>query len=402
MYFKYAPLSALAAITFLTQAPASLAASHGRHQHRARAVQQNDLDVLDRRAMDDGTVQIQMNQLQMLQSEITAFQGWMDTYINTTSSMDQETALAQLKQEFESFNGWMTAFLNGIQGNGPTSLPALPTTKPLVAHPSSSVIDDFKHATSTAQPSYTSLAAQLAHPSSTTDSEPSITTSTSTAPTSATSAATSSVVAPEDLNKPSVTPVRSSSSTHASSTQASVSQAPSAAAPSGGSSTGSGGSFNAKSDSNVAVYYGQSGATSQVTLAQMCQDSNVDIVILAFVNTFFGAGGYPTLNLGAGCSGTSPAQTAKGATGLLSCPTMAQDIKTCQGLGKKVMMSLGGAVGTSAFSGTQQADQFATKLWDLFGGGNGESTSMRPFGDAKVDGFDLGKQHPTLLSFKDP
>ena len=117
----------------------------------------------------------------------------------------------------------------------------------------------------------------------------------------------------------------------------------------------------------------------------------MDIVILAFVSDFFGAGGYPTLNLGAACSGASPAQTAKGATGLLSCPTVAQQITTCQSQGKRILVSLGGAIGSSAFSGTQQADQFATKLWNLFGGGTGESQDMRPFGQAKVDGFDLGK-----------
>lgn len=69
---------------------------------------------------------------------------------------------------------------------------------------------------------------------------------------------------------------------------------------------------------------------------------------------------------------------------------MAQDIKTCQGLGKKVLLSLGGAVGSTAFSSTSQAQSFATKLWDLFGAGTGESSEMKPFGDVTVDGFDLG------------
>jgi len=128
----------------------------------------------------------------------------------------------------------------------------------------------------------------------------------------------------------------------------------------------------------------------------LCQDSNVDIVILAFLTTFFGPGGYPTLNLGAACSGSSTAQTAKGATGLLSCPTVAQDITTCQGLGKKFLLSLGGAEATTAFSSTSQADTFATQLWNLFGAGTGESSDMKPFGAVKVDGFDLGTFTPSL------
>lgn len=90
--------------------------------------------------------------------------------------------------------------------------------------------------------------------------------------------------------------------------------------------------------------------------------------------------------------------TAAGATGLLSCPTMEADIKTCQSLGKKVLLSLGGAVSTTAFSSDGQASDFATTLWDLFGGGNGESADMRPFGSAVLDGFDVDNEdHSTAF-----
>ncbi|KAK4691427.1 hypothetical protein P7C71_g5573, partial [Lecanoromycetidae sp. Uapishka_2] len=131
----------------------------------------------------------------------------------------------------------------------------------------------------------------------------------------------------------------------------------------------------------------------------MCQDSSVDIVVLAFLTTFFGPGGYPEVNFGAACASTvSEAMTAKGATGLLSCPTMAQDITACQNAGKKVLLSLGGSIATSAFSSDSQADQFATTLWDLFGSGTGEDAGLRPFGDVKVDGFDLDNEdHSTAF-----
>ncbi len=407
MLFQYTSISALAAITFLTQVPASLA-GHVRHRHGARTAppKGNDLEVLGRRATA-GSVEIQTGQLQMLQSEITTFQGWMDTYINSTKSMDQATALTQLKQEFEAFNGWMTAFLADVLGTGPSTLPALPSTKPLVATPETSVVAAFSSALSTAPASYSSLAAVLA------SSTPAVVASSPPAVVASPSVTASSVVAPEGLHthttqlttSAAIVPSASaSSSAPASSAPVVASPAPASSAsaspsPAPGPSSppsGSGGSFNAKSASNVAVYYGQSGATGQVTLGQMCQDSSVDIVILAFVSDFFGAGGYPTLNLGAACSGASSAMTAKGASGLLSCPTMAQQITSCQSLGKKVLVSLGGAIGTTAFSGTQEADQFATKLWNLFGAGTGESQEMRPFGNVKVDGFDLGQLQRSL------
>ena len=63
------------------------------------------------------------------------------------------------------------------------------------------------------------------------------------------------------------------------------------------------------------------------------------------------------------------------------------DIETCQSLGKIVMLSLGGAVGTYGFKSASQAETFATTLWDMFAEGYG---SLRPFGDALIDGFDLG------------
>lgn len=62
------------------------------------------------------------------------------------------------------------------------------------------------------------------------------------------------------------------------------------------------------------------------------------------------------------------------------------DIQTCQGLGVKVILSLGGASGAYSLSGDAQAQTFANTIWDLFGGG---SSSTRPFGNAIIDGVDL-------------
>lgn len=407
MLFQYTSLPALAAITFLTQASISLA-GHARargHRHGARMVPFSDAnaEALDRRAAA-GMTEIPTGQLQQLQSEITTFQGWMASYIDTAKTLDQVTALAQLKQEFEAFDGWMTSFLADALGTGPSSLPAVTPAVPLTTAPASSVV-----AALSSQPESSFIAALSASvPLPKLSSTPASTSSTvakaGTSPLAAllgnspvaaavipsSSASASSVAAPA-LYKHSSTSSAPSSSQTVASTSASVPASPAPSTPSGGS----GGSFNAGSSSNVAVYYGQSGATGQVPLSQMCSESNVDIVILAFLSDFFGAGGYPTLNLGAACSSPSAAQSAQGATGLLSCPTVAQDITACQGAGKKVLLSLGGAIGSSAFSGTSQADTFATLLWNLFGGGTGVSSEMRPFGEVKIDGFDLGTFTPS-------
>ena len=70
-------------------------------------------------------------------------------------------------------------------------------------------------------------------------------------------------------------------------------------------------------------------------------------------------------------------------TQLPDCSFLASDIETCQAAGKIVTMSLGGATGSSTFSNTSQAQEFAQTIWDLLLGG---SSSIRPFGDAVLDG----------------
>ena len=141
------------------------------------------------------------------------------------------------------------------------------------------------------------------------------------------------------------------------------------------------------------MYYGQTQATAQTSLAQVCQNPNVDIVVLSFLTDFFGPGGFPGLNFGPACGGQSPQMQSAGASELLSCPDMASQITQCQGLGKIVLLSLGGSIATSAFPDASKATSFANQLWDLFGAGTGVDPGLRPFGDVKLDGFDVGKSH---------
>ena len=97
------------------------------------------------------------------------------------------------------------------------------------------------------------------------------------------------------------------------------------------------------------------------------------------------------MDFGPACGGQSPQMTAKGATGMLECGQMAQDIATCQSSGKKVLLSLGGAIAQTAFTDDNQATAFASTLWDLFGAGTGLDAGLRPFGKTTIDGFDVGK-----------
>lgn len=145
--------------------------------------------------------------------------------------------------------------------------------------------------------------------------------------------------------------------------------------------------FSASANTNVAYYWGQNsagGSGTQESLAYYCETEDADIMVLAFLNTFYSTGGYPTLAFGGSACSSG---TYLSGTSLLQCPDIAADIATCQSLGKKVLLSLGGASGSYGFTSDSEAEEFATELWNLFGGGS--SSIGRPFEDAIIDGFDL-------------
>ncbi|GME74916.1 unnamed protein product [Ambrosiozyma monospora] len=138
------------------------------------------------------------------------------------------------------------------------------------------------------------------------------------------------------------------------------------------------------SASEIALYWGQAGAnTQQESLASYCSKGDADIFILSFMDTFSSADAQMDINFSNACGGT------RANNGLMECTQIGEDIKTCQKLGKKIFLSLGGASGSYGFSSDSVAEGFAETLWDYFGAGTGKSTSERPFGDAVVDGFDF-------------
>ncbi|CAK9436530.1 uncharacterized protein LODBEIA_P10880 [Lodderomyces beijingensis] len=126
---------------------------------------------------------------------------------------------------------------------------------------------------------------------------------------------------------------------------------------------------------NIAAYWGQNAGINQKSLAEYCSSSPADIILLSFLNNFPNLG----LNFANQCSQTF-------GSGLLHCSHIGQDIKTCQSQGKIILLSLGGESGSYGFSSDSQAQEFATTLWNKFGGG---TDSERPFDDAIVDGFDF-------------
>ncbi|CAG8958182.1 hypothetical protein HYFRA_00000534 [Hymenoscyphus fraxineus] len=88
--------------------------------------------------------------------------------------------------------------------------------------------------------------------------------------------------------------------------------------------------FNPLSHSNIAVYFGQTPHSSSTPLSSLCASPDIDIVVLAFITSrTSGSSLYPTLNLAGTCTTQTPLMMEK-APGLLSCPELADEIKTCQ------------------------------------------------------------------------
>ncbi|KAL7620153.1 Chitinase 2 [Parahypoxylon ruwenzoriense] len=130
--------------------------------------------------------------------------------------------------------------------------------------------------------------------------------------------------------------------------------------------------------------YGQQ--TSQGRLSTYCENSKLNIIPIAFMNgirtpitNFANAGDNCTLYAG---------------TQLLNCPQIEEDIKTCQSLGKTILLSIGGATYTEGgFSDSASAESAAEQVWSLFG--SDTSAENRPFRSAVIDGFDFDFESTT-------
>ncbi|KAH8886931.1 glycoside hydrolase [Thozetella sp. PMI_491] len=150
--------------------------------------------------------------------------------------------------------------------------------------------------------------------------------------------------------------------------------------------------FDSGATNNLAIYWGQNSANQESTqsrLSTYCSNTPTNIIPLAFMNVIKNPPTVNFANAGNNCSlfpGTS----------LLSCPQIEADIKTCQGLGKTILLSLGGFTYTEGgFTSSSEAVQWANTVWAMFGPQQSGSSVNRPFGTAVVDGFDFDFESTT-------
>ncbi|XP_059667162.1 acidic endochitinase-like [Cornus florida] len=122
----------------------------------------------------------------------------------------------------------------------------------------------------------------------------------------------------------------------------------------------------------IAVYWGQNG--NEGTLANTCATGKFSYVNVAFLIKF-GNGQTPEINLAGHCN---PAANG--------CTIVSNGIRSCQSRGIKVMLSIGGGVGSYTLASDADAKNVASYLWNNFLGGQ---SSSRPLGDAVLDGIDF-------------
>ncbi|KAH3678500.1 hypothetical protein WICMUC_001517 [Wickerhamomyces mucosus] len=173
---------------------------------------------------------------------------------------------------------------------------------------------------------------------------------------------------------------------------------------------------------SIAVYWGQETSNEpQKSLEYYCQSKSVDIVILAFISQF-GEHYISDINQAINNDDSDDYESQKqsisnnnnetssqfilnlssyclysNVTNSFKCPSLVEDIKTCQARGKKVLLSLGGeyksgSIKTYGFANDLEGENFAKTLWDSFGEGESVKSlqnDYRPFGDSIIDGFDI-------------
>lgn len=122
----------------------------------------------------------------------------------------------------------------------------------------------------------------------------------------------------------------------------------------------------------IAIYWGQSGYEGSLT--ETCATAKYSHVIISFLNQF-GNGRTPEIDLAGHCN---PASNG--------CTVISNGIRSCQARGVKVLLSIGGGIGSYSLASSLDAQNVADYLWNNFLGGQSPS---RPLGDAILDGIDF-------------
>ncbi|KAA8563941.1 hypothetical protein EYC84_011944 [Monilinia fructicola] len=133
--------------------------------------------------------------------------------------------------------------------------------------------------------------------------------------------------------------------------------------------------FSTTSSNNVAIYWGQ--GPNQGSLASYCSNANINIIPVAFLVSI------NKLEVNVGNADVTQ---------------VGKDIITCQGLGKTIILSIGGATyKDNELASSDAAKTAAKNVWAAFGPKTA-SSKTRPFGDAVVDGFDFDIEQTGLTN----
>ena len=136
----------------------------------------------------------------------------------------------------------------------------------------------------------------------------------------------------------------------------------------------------------IVVYWGQNGVGSRIvdttkhekSLADTCRDNpHYEMIVIGFVIDFFSPENIdrtPRLNFSKHCTSANAYDADH--KRLYRCDEIARGVNECQRLNKKVLISLGGAVGGYGFDNDEEARMFAQTTWDLFLGGQSELPSL--------------------------
>lgn len=151
---------------------------------------------------------------------------------------------------------------------------------------------------------------------------------------------------------------------------------------------------------------GQNGLDTE-RLKDFCDTTALDYITLAFVNRApKSVGDLPGTNFAAHCAGIYYEDSMLQS----SCDWIRQDIKYCQGQGKKILLSIGGVfteenvvtklLGTASdysLPDNETGEWFAEYLWGAFGPKTDDWAYERPFDyddvTVEVDGFDFDIEH---------
>jgi chitinase len=162
----------------------------------------------------------------------------------------------------------------------------------------------------------------------------------------------------------------------------------------------------------VNVYWGQSG-TEEQRLRTFCETGSFEYVTVGFINKSPEQDpsglNYPGSDFSVHCGG-DVYKNSNGDPSYLQnrCGRIAADVRYCQSLGKKVLLSIGGdwnpPQANYTISSPPEGEYFADFVWKAFGPYDPSSTTPRPFDDNYIadagedehfvfDGFDFDIEH---------